>query len=373
MSALTNHRQSSLVKINTETLRAARITVSCSPEVQGLFDQAVTEEWDTQTLADVLTEALPEYMLDHTGIAEAAQYLAEEFTLRDKNQTLLVSAETGLAVGQVPPDTLYQPDAVEREFTDKLAVPLKRLKPEVEAAIIQAQFNRGHEEKIVQALSKRAISTELQAQTGDPRLQVATYQGRKKLAARMRLELPELLTGGSGMVRDFLNCCVIGLPEEAPGLAHQLRITAHAAVPLTDMLSLNLQHDPYTALKERVRNQWARNIARQVALFAYCQLTELVKSIRDELPEGLLICDPDTAIAIPSRPSLAVEGVPAVIISKGPFLGIAPDAYVLESIERQGRWEIAAGFDVALNLDLEAIQALHFTDVPISGLTVEVV
>jgi hypothetical protein len=288
---------------------------------------------------------------------------------------MLVSAETGQVVGQIPPDAIYQPETmVEREFTDRLAVPGVRIKPAVEAAIIQAQVAKGQETRVLQILRERAKSTELQAQDGDPRLLVATRSGRVKLADRLRQELPDLLLDGPGSIGEFTRHFDIRLPGDVPAEAHQLRITAHASIPLADMLSINLQHDPYTALRERVRAQWARSIARQVALLTWCQLSERELSLQDAPPAGLLICDPDTAIALPGRNCLAVDNVPSVLLTDhGLYLGIEPEGYVCEAIERHGHWEVAAGFDLTLHVNLATVQALRFTDVPVSGLSVEVV
>lgn len=373
MNELTEYQASALAKISTETLRAARITVSYSPEIQSLFDQAATDGWSTEMLTRALTESLPDYMLDQEGIPEVAHYLAQEFALRDKTQTMLVSAETGQVVGQVPPDSIYQPDPVEREFTNRLAVPLARIKPEVEAALIQAHVTKGQESRVLQVLQGRARSTELQIQDGDPRLLVATRNGRAKLTDRLRQELPDLLLEGAGAIGEFTRHFDIRLPADIPEEAHQLRITAHASVSLVDMLTINLRHDLYTALRERIRAQWARNIARQVAILTW-QMPEQELSLKDAPDQGLLICDPDVAAALPGRVCLAVVGASSVLLtSPGLYLGIEPDGYVCEAIERNSQWEIAAGFDLTLHVDLATVRAIRFTDVPASGVSVEVV
>ena len=382
MNELAEYQASALAKISTENLRAARITVSCSPEVQSLFDQAATENWSTEQLTRALNETLPDYMLDHEAVPEVAHYLAQEFALRDKTHTLLVSAETGQVVGQIPPDAIYQPGPVERENLDqqgeqlagsKFAIPLARIKPEVEAAIIQSQVTRGQEQRVVKVLRERARSTELQTQDGDPRLLVSTRSGRVKLADRLRADLPELLIDGPGVVGEFMRQCDVRPPGDVPDDFHRVRITAHASMPLADMLSINLQHDPYTALKERVRSQWARNLARQVALLAYCQLPQESLTVA-EAPEGFLICEPDVTMALQEkgRSSLAVETTPSCVLLT-PCLYLGVDTYVCEGIERSGRWEVAAGFDVELHVNLKAVKSLKFTDVPVSGLSVEVV
>lgn len=379
MNDLAELRPTSLVNVSTATLRAARIAVSASEELKAVFDRAATEEWDVTMLRSALQESLPEYLIEQDGISEVADYLAREFFARDKSQTLLVSAETGLAVGQISPSDLYQPPPVEREFSDKLATPAMRLRPEVESALVQGAFNREQDAKTLSALSERVKSTELQRQEGDSRLLVATRKGRKSLMERLRQELPELLQSGPGMVGQFLGMCMIGRPEDIAKDAgdvegHVLRITAHSVVPTLDTRALSFQHDHYTALKERVRAQWARGLARQVASLAYFQGPVVDIRVSDNaLPDGLLICDPDTAMAHPNRPCLPVENSMAAVLFDGPYLGINPESYVCESIERHGRWEVAAGFDVSLHLDSGGVRAFRFLDVPVSGVTVEVV
>jgi hypothetical protein len=330
-------------------------------------------------LSQQLLETLPEFLLEQEGLPTVARFLAEEFSQRDKTKTMIVSAETGFAVAEVPQDAFYQPPPVAREGTDQLVTPAPRLRPEIESAIVQANFNRGHESSVTKALQERGPVTELMKQEGDPRTLVATYKGRKQLADRLRSELPQLLLEQiPGRLGEFLKLCQIdtdgsGCPavQDTPG--HELRIIAHASVPITDQLSLNLQHDPYTALKERVRAQWVRNIARQVASFSYCQQSVQEVTLEDEFPDALLICDPDTSMALPHLLTLPVEESPAVMLFDGPYLRIHQESYVCESLERRGRWEVAAGFDLTLYLDLGVSKAFRFRDVPVSGLTVEVV
>lgn len=376
MNDLVELGSTALVNIGTATLRAARIAISASEELRAVFDRAATEGWGAEMLCSALQESLPEYLIDQDGIPEVAKYLAREFVLRDKTQTLLVSAETGIAVGQVSPSDFYQPPPVEREFSSNLATPALRIRPEIESAIVQGNFNRARETQIMATLTKKVRSTELQLQAGDARLLVATLKGRKTLTELLRQELPELLQNGPGMLGQFLGMCRIGRPEEMDNGSengHLLRITAHSVVPTLDMLSLNFQHDHYTALKERVRSQWVRGLARQVASLAYFQGPVSHIKLADILPDGLLICDPNTAMALPGRQCLPVDDSLIAVMFDGPKLGIEPDSYVCESIERHGKWEVAAGFDVLLHLDPASVRAFKLLDTPLSGLSVEVV
>jgi hypothetical protein len=352
-------------------LLLARRAIHASPELQQLFDDAATQGWEVDRLASAIDDGLRRALGTSIGAATAL-FLAEEFEARDKQQTLLVSADTGLAVAQVPPDALYQPDPVAREGTDQLATPLMRLKPEVEAAIVQHHYRRAEDRSLTAKLQQRARSSELQKAEGDARFRIATRSGRTSLAEQLRGELPTLLSDHRGASGRLLRLCRLNEPvPSSHSLTLEWTLFSQVSMLVADGLANNLRHDSYGSARGRIRAGWTRSLAKAIATLAHLKCAKVHVRTRELGPEGLLIAEPNAvAMGLHAKSLFTVEA-PSVLLNSDVYLTFRSD-YRLDAYESQARWNLDASIDVCMHLDPEAVSAVIFTDVVESGVSVEV-
>jgi len=349
----------------------ARHAIHSSLELQRLFNDAVTEGWDLEQLSSAIEAGMLSFLGKPIG-AETARYLAEEFEARDKTQTLLVSAQTGLAVAQVPPDALYQPDPVGREGTSELATPLLRLKPEVEAAIVRHHHLRDEEALLVEKLQVRARSSELQRAEGDARLRISTRGGRKSLAGQLFGELPTLLTDHRGACGRLLRHCRLDEPvPSSHSLTFDMTLLAHASVVVADGLANNFRHDAYGSARGRIRAGWTRSLAKAIARVAHLWCPAVQVGTHAEVGPGLLIAEPNVLAMVSHAATVFAADAPTVRFNGCLYLTFRSD-YRLDAYESEARWNLDASIDVCLHLDPLALHPLIFADVVESGASVEV-
>lgn len=351
-----------LATVDHGTLRACRTVINTVPAIQELFQRSDNEQWTEEQLAEALGSALPEYLIDSEGCPEVSALLAHEHHARDRSKLLIVSQDTGLPLAQLPSDAIYQPDPVAREGRTELAVPLPRLRPEYESAIVQSVATQARETGLVQTLTKKLGSNELQRQEGDNRLLVVTSRGRKQLLIRLQHEVKELLTDGPGAVGEFLRMCdhsdVIPSGMSSP---LSIQLEAFTSIDLNDMLSKNYSYDPYMGVRDALRNQLARNLASQcVAAASLLYGTKLV-SLRDALESGMMVGDANVAFALRHRGVLALEDGPAAVFQRGPHL----NNVVMECKGREyaKAWEVGVRVDLDIRIPKTGITVYEFADV----------
>jgi len=400
-----------LAKPVADSLLAARTAIRVRPDLQEVFKTAKAENWPPDKLADALYVRLPEYVLDAENLWETCLYLADEFFQFGKEgKTLIVSRETGRALFTVSEKDIYVPEPVRRE-TGKMAVkPLPRLRPDLEGMIVQYEFSRGRDQRVLETLAKRVTQTEFLAQEGDNRLLRATRGGRKRIVDLLREDLPNLLPPPSGIAREFLDLlhfcelsevpveCVEGsgikacgcdsTEEHQEGKCDAYRFEARASVitPVVDPLASNLRHDPYTLLKRQIASKWATEIATHLAntqndLWDHLRDDIVEASVLDSLPSGFWIADPNVAMAFREAASdkkvLPVPGVRTILLhdwsAPVAYLCVDPDSYKCDSREFLERWEVAAVFSYTLYVKPGTFSVYQLKDVPESGLSVEVV
>lgn len=352
-------------------LLLARHAIHSSRDLQRLFDDAALEGWDVERLSAALGEAISRFLGQDVDPA-VPRYLAEEFEARDKTQTLLVSTETGLAVAQVPSEALYQPERVPREGSAELAQPLMRLKPELEAAIIQHHHERGEEDGLMARLQIRARSSELQRADGDARFRITTPRGRRSLAEQLLAELPTLLQDQRGASGRLLSRCCVNEPvPESHRLRLSLTLSTKTWLLVADRLAHNFRYDAYRSARERIRAGWTRTMAKSIAIQAHLSRPPAHQGVDGALGEGLLIAEPNVIAMVRHVDTLLVPRAPAALVSGQVYLELQGEPR-LAAYESEARWNLEASFDVALHLDPGAMQPLSFADVVESGVSVEV-
>jgi hypothetical protein len=387
-SNLAKIRVNTLAKPIPSVLLAVRTAIRVSPDLQQLFERAKNESWSSQTLADALYIRLPEYVIEDGELLlwDAALYLADEF-LQLGDKLLLISKETGQVLARLTEADIYTPAPVARETEDgetHLAQPLPRLRPELEALLIEQAFIQDRDKKLESLLASRANQTDLLKQDGDPRLLRATKGGRKAIVDRLREELPTLLLPpyGAGSVNDFLGLCTFvedrtstggTLLWSSPGTAYAKILTS-----VVDPLTFNLRHDPFTALKRQITTQWVRSIASTLFGLAYSHWTVqevTLETAKLDTP-GFWIGSPNVTRLL--HPSLPIESIgPRFAIKLQQqesvvFVHITSDSFRCESREFLDRWEVGASFEYTLAIG-SPIHSFDVLDVVESGVSAELV
>lgn len=252
-------RVNTLAKPDRDLLMEARTVIRLEPQVQQVFTQARERGLGAEALADALWVELTPHIEDYNedSLWQTCRYLADEY-LQLGDHILLISTETGQAIARVSDEDVYVPAPVSRETEDgeetRLATPLPRLKPELEGAIVQYQFQKAQDQRVLASLTARTTSTELLRQEGDPRLLRATATGRKRLTEMLMDELPQLWGQQTGTPGEFLRLCQFKPATEEEKEPFQ-SLRARVITSVVDPLTSNLRHDPFTALKRQIKNQ----------------------------------------------------------------------------------------------------------------------
>lgn len=254
-----------------DDLREARRMLNAGP-IREFIEQTQAQGHDPESLVDGVAVRLDEAWGGGQAQAafECAQYLFDEF--RQLGEGLfVVSTETGRVVATVTEEDFYQPAPVPRE-DGGMVLPQKRLKPEIEAALYCWVFDRGREQNIISALAARANQTAFLAENGDPRLLVATREGRRHIVREFAKLDPGLLlrsAGGTGgiFLRHF--DLVDHEPEPKSGFV-KLEGSAFSKTTMgvQDPLTTNLHHNRPASLQGALVQGWLREVAKKLSLAA---------------------------------------------------------------------------------------------------------
>jgi hypothetical protein len=376
----------SLARPETKYLLAARTVIQRTPAIQEIFQKARDEHWDIDQLALQLEEPLQQ-QLECSGaeVVEVSRYLADEYAQMG-DTILVISRETGKAIGKIDDDDVWLPEPVPREGGG-LAQPLARLNPQLEAFLVSWHFERGREQKVTTELAERVVQTELQKAEGDQRFLPVSKKGRSFIVAQVRERLPQLLSETkSGTVGEFLRYFDI-LEEDPPtGTLFEplLRCVAisHSRTGIQDLKAMNLRYNRVGALCGRISGEWGRHIAQTLSLAAqdhFKPAPQPYHTLEGSAFEGinLWVMDPDTAEAMgrdvlpPGSRVLPVAGAPTLgIKGKIGAIVIKPNSYQCQGRELFDRWEVAALFEYTLWVDWASVVSYDLTEVPISGFSI---
>ncbi len=365
-----------------EVLLAARILVQKTAEIRDVFARSKEEHWPADRLALEIEEPLQSRLAtgDPQEVVQVARYLADEYQQMGDTM-LLISRETGMAIGRVTDDDIWQPDPVPREGGG-MARPLPKLRPDLEAFIIHWQFERGQERRQLAEIGPNLHPTELLRQEGDPRLAPLTRAGRARLVEQLRGELPRLLSRASGSVGTFLGHFEVreSDPPTEPPYKALLRCTAvaRAVTGIQDAKAMNLKFNRLGGLCGRIGNDWGREIARTLAVAArqhFDPATKPYRNLSEEDQRGvtLWVGDPDTLdvlvrevlLLFARHGSLAVEHAPITsLLGKVGVLVVNPESFDCQGREIFGRWEVAAKFEYTLWVDWSKVRSFDLSEVP---------
>ncbi len=370
-------------------LLASRQVVQRSAKLQEAFRRSREEKWPASQLALELEEPL-QGLLDTDNpqdVVQVALYLADEYQQMGDTM-LLIDRDTGKAIARITDADLWQPDPVPREGGG-MAVPLPRLRPELEAFLVLWHFEKGREEKLLAEITPTLHQTDLLKQEGDPRLLPVTRAGRAHIVDQLREQLPRLLLMASGPVGAFLNRFELRGNDPPEGHSYEplLRCTAIArsVSGVMDPKTMNLRFNRLGNLCGVIANSWGREIARTLTVAArehftpeprdYTTLTEeelsnasawvggpdMIRAMREELfPKHQFALRGDV---------LPVEHAPLTALLRKPGMCVGAIVINEESYECKGReihdrWEVGAKIEYTLWLDWSMIQAFDLTNVP---------
>lgn len=362
-------------------LLAARQAVTHSQEISEAFVRAREGKWDNDRLADHVANLLGPYVeLDPAQRYEAARYLVDEYT-QVGDSMLMVDRVTGRAIAQITDDDLYVPEPVPRE-DGTLAVPLPRIRPEIEAFLVHRQSEEARDHLLFAKMTVRAEKSGLVTTDATRRaLLPVTQQGRRQLVDELRDLLPTLLQDCvTGPVRRFLGAFEVA--SEPPAEARlkagpTMDFYAEVRTPIQDPTTFNLRFNRLGMISRSIANQWVYEVARQVLARAaapqeHQTATQVAEGISAEYVWAAV---PEVARVIAHVHPMIVTGLSAPLVGAvfpAGVLVIDPTTYRCEAREVFDRWEVAAVFKGTLWLDEETIRTIAVSDLPVQTVVAEI-
>lgn len=338
-------------------LLQARADVQSSPRLQALFREGLPPNELASRLAAELQKIWPE-----GDPSDAAQFLADEYNQIGPQGIQLINTETGRIAAIIREEDIYQPAMVPREGGG-MATPLKRIRPDLEAAIITWFHDKDREKRIVEALAERGHPTPLLRDMGDPRLLVATRRGRKHIVDSLGRIAPQvLLEAAGGTSGQFLRFFEFGSAPEENTLTHLMgTVTSRTTMGIADALTTNLHHNRPATLQGALVQGWVREIARVLANAPEETVGTIDVRTARELPGSFFVAPPDMVRPfrrISPRVSVLPVETDKVIAVEGKlgYLKV-PEAFKTFSREIFDRWEAGSALDYEMWVDLSCVRA----------------
>lgn len=340
---------------DTELLLHIRRIIQREFEIADLFLKYRGENKSVEWLRDMLAPQLVGLVsdkFDFAQIVDACQYLADEYNQLGEGY-FLVATDTGKVTAVITEEDLYDPEKLQRYSGDEVQ-PLKRIKPNVEVALVTYQHEKAREQEIIRKLIERNPQTQLQKEEGDGRFKMATRGGRKTIVSELGSENPHnLLRRSGGTTGRFLQ--FVDLQTTAPegdfdlvlegGLSHRTKIQVQ------DPLAMNHGFNQLGTLKGTVPQGWIRDLCRSLVEEAYKLKRPRPVDLDDVTPQmlkdvALWLLDPDTLKAFRGVDS-KIQGVPIEGLSPAGIVGkigtlVIPEEFDVQATERFNRWEVVA-------------------------------
>lgn len=335
-------------------LLAARALIPSHEGLRGAFLAAREGGWGAEQLATALVAHLGEDQ------GEVARYLADEF-LQVGDRILLISTETGLCIGAVTEDDLWQPEAVPRE-DGTLIRPLPRLRPELEGYLAHQMAEAHRERDLETRLAARLPETPLVRWEGDRRLAMASRQGRASLVGMMREEAPQWWSHLGGSARAFVEAIQLG-PLPPGRVAHRALLVARVRRGIQDIEAVNLRYDPAAAMGPALGQGLLGDLARVLGVAVQGH-----EPVGPEDGADLWLCPPGYlwALAGPGRSVFVVDGLkrPLAIRTAGrPILVDPVSPWRVVDRELFDRWEIRAEVEVLVSYDPGVVRPVAMAEI----------
>jgi len=347
---------------SSEALLRARVDVQNNEAVKEMFLQQLANDWTDEELAAQVAAALqPSWGEDDPS--EAVQYLVDEF--RQLGEGIhLVCKETGRVLTTLKEADIYQPALVPRE-NGSMATPLKRIRPDLEAAVVTWLHDTEREKEIVAKLAERGSKTVLLKEMNDPRLLVATKRGRKHIVDSLgRFDPKVLLEAASGTSAAFLSHFkLVGeVPLDTTGLVHlKGKVGSKSIMGIQDQTTVNLHHNRAATIQGALVQGWVRELARIITQDAKTE--NALKVSMDALAklEGELWVLPPESVLPFRRLNRQISAMPVEHSHATVFTGpagyiLVPDTFKAKSFEFFDRWEAASEVEYEIWYDPKALK-----------------
>lgn len=369
----------SLQKVNPEVLTKAepqaddllqaRADVQANPHIRDLFKKAKDENWDRDGLIDQVATAMAK-IWPFGDPTEAVSYLVDEFYQLEPG-IYLTDSRTGKVVAILQEEDLYQPSMVPREGGG-MAKPLRKIKPEIQAAIYLHLHESDREADILKALSGKTPQTDLVKEAGDYRLLAATRSGRKHIVTSLSKQEPKtLLEATGGSVGAFLRKFELVDHEKGPYEFERLHGTVNSktSMKVVDQTTMNLQHNQAGNLQASVTHGWVRGVAKALSLAAHARkYVDLeVSTMVESLPGDLIIVPPELVRAVrklnPKTAILPIEGAKPISITGNLGFWKVPDTLLARNFDAFDRWEVFAELEYTVLYNPSSVYAFNLVGV----------
>lgn len=363
----------------TELLLHIRKIIQREFEIADLFLKYREENRSVEWLRDMLAPQLAGLVsekFDFAQVVDACQYLADEYNQLGEGY-FLVATDTGKVTAVITEDDLYDPEKITRYSGDEIQ-PLKRIKPNVEVAIVTYQHEKAREKEILRKLIERNPQTQLQKDEGDNRFKMATRGGRKTIVSELGSENPhDLLRRSGGTTGRFLQFVDLQTtePEGDFDLVLEGGLSHRTKIQVQDALAMNHGFNQLGTLKGTVPQGWIRDLCRSLVEEAYKLKRPRSVDLEDVTPltlkdVGLWLVDPDVLRVFqgidPKLQCVPIEGIsPAGLVSKVGTL-VIPEAFDVQATERFNRWEVVANVPYKFYVNLKSLRLL-----PVMGIAKE--
>lgn len=367
----------SRAKPSADWLKDARALLNRNESLRSYVRQARADGLDAASAVDGLSIRLNELWGGQRAqeAYEVAQYLWDEQSQLGEGY-YITSTETGKVVASLSERDIYQPAPVPREGGG-MAVPLPRIRPDIEAALTCWAFDAGREAQMLQKLAERAHQTALLREEGDPRMLVATRAGRHHIVDQFSKFDPRiLLRAAGGTSGAFLSMFELRThdPEDTTGL-HLVEGTVYSktVMGVQDMTTVNLHHNRAASLQGALVQGWVREVARHLSRAASNNVNE-PEEIRqldlkkDHFGGSNVWVSPPEAVRYLRRaePNLSVLPVPSAdLMGLLPSAGVlvVPREFAASSHEMFDRWEAHSTLTFRLWVDWSKVRLLRLSGV----------
>lgn len=388
MSDLARSNQHHRVEIQVETtarpesglLQIARQKVQQESRLTDLFKDSKSSgsKIDRRVLADLLQEVVP--ASDPLDVQEVAIYLADEYE-QIGDGILLISSKTGKAVARLRDEDFYHANMVPREHGTMVDRGVK-LRPEVEAFIVQWIFDSDRDEELKAKVLSRTHQTGLVRETGDPRLLSVTKHGRQTIVERVQDRLPQVFEQVSGVARAFFD--FFPLQDEGVALEGEEIIVEGAAKVrrgVQDPLTHNLRYDHVGATLALTATSWVRSCGTALLTAAKQRPRDgksfEVEELLSHFEHGMWIAEPNLARVLQDAglrvlPAPGPENLALHLSRPCGSVVVAKKSFQTTSLEVHDRWTVQTLMSASLRVQWDELAVVPVSGSFVTGVGVEI-
>lgn len=349
-----------------EALARARRNVADVPELTHLVQQAREEGQTREWLTDQLAVRLSAMWggKDYQEAEAAARIVAHD--LLGAAPVIVTDRVTGQTLAHLPEDAIWQPEAVPRE-DGTLATPLPRLRPDVEAQLVDHVHNQAREVQIVEQAFARVATTQLIRDEGSRMLDILTREGRQRVVEEIRQSLVEgcihyatAFYQGLGDLR--LN---VGMQKSLYDFKLTHTLSCEATLKLPDRTTINSRHDWAARTRQVMAKDLIYQVAEALHQAVYLDATPATAS-EAVLAEAPLRLIPDRLCG--RGVSIHRHGVSRAVRWPNPVINVLdpcvqlvldPESLKVQSAEFNDKLVIRASLGADIQIDTRGVRAFN--------------